>query len=120
MKHWVAGLIVVVVLGLFLLGRHVGLLDRVAPIRVGLLHSETGDMANSERSLIDAEVLALDEINARGGLLGRRIEWVIADGRSDWLTFAREAGRLIETEKVSVIFGCWTSASRKGVKPIVE
>ena len=90
-----------------------------APIRVGLLHSQTGDMANSEKPLIDAELLALDEINARGGLLGRRLEWVIADGRSDRFMFSRER-RLIETEKVSVIFGCWTSASRKGVKPIVE
>ena len=103
-----------------LVARDAGLLDRVAPIRVGLLHSETGDMANSEKSLIDAEILALEEINAQGGLLGRRVEWVVADGQSDWLTFAREASRLIETEKVSVIFGCWTSASRKSVKPIVE
>ena len=120
MKHWFAGLSIAVVLGTFLVARLAGLLDRAAPIRVGLLHSQTGDMANSEKSLIDAEVLALDEINARGGLLGRRVEWVIADGRSDWFTFAHEAAHLIETEKVSVIFGCWTSASRKGVKPIVE
>ena len=57
----------------------------------------------------------------RGRLLGgRRVEWVIADGRSDWPTFAREAERLIDQEKVSVIFGCWTSASRKSVKPVVE
>ena len=70
--------------------------------------------------MIDAEVLALEEIKANGGLLGRRVEWVIADGRSDWPTFAREAERLIDQEKVSVIFGCWTSASRKSVKPVVE
>ena len=68
----------------------------------------------------DAAVLALEEINERGGLLGRQIEWVSADGRSDWPTFAREAQRLVEHEKVSVIFGCWTSASRKSVKPVVE
>ena len=90
------------------------------PIRVGLLHSETGDMAISEKPLIDAEVMALEEINAHGGLLGRRIDWVIADGRSDWSTIAQKARRLVEAEKVSVIFGCWTSASRKSVKPIVE
>ena len=120
MKHWFAGLSIAVVLGTFVSARLAGLLDRAVPIRVGLLHSQTGDMANSEKSLIDAEVLALDEINARGGLLGRRLEWVIADGRSNRFTFAHEAVRLIETEKVSVIFGCWTSASRKGVKAIVE
>ena len=77
-------------------------------------------MAISEESMIDAEVMALKEINQSGGLLGRQVEWVIADGRSDWPTFAREAQRLIDEEKVSVIFGCWTSASRKSVKPVVE
>ena len=89
------------------------------PIRVGILHSQTGPMAISEKSMIDAEVLALEEIN-NDGFLGRQIEWVVADGRSDWPTFAREAQRLIEKEEVSVIFGCWTSASRKSVKPVVE
>jgi urea transport system substrate-binding protein len=97
------------------------LLGRVKPpIRVGILHSQHGPIAISERSMINAEVLALEEIRSGGGLLGRRVEWVIADGQSDWPTFAREAERLIEREKVSVIFGCWTSASRKTVKPIVE
>jgi urea transport system substrate-binding protein len=120
MKHWVTGLSILVILAAFLIAHFAGALDQVAPIRVGLLHSKTGDMANSEKSLVDAEVLALEEINAHGGLLGRRIEWVIADGRSDWMTFAREAARLIETEKVSVIFGCWTSSSRKVVKGVVE
>ena len=68
------------------------LVGRVAPpIRVGILHSETGPMAISEKSMIDAEILALEEINAKGGLLGRQVEWVIADGQSDWPTFAREA-----------------------------
>jgi urea transport system substrate-binding protein len=91
-----------------------------APIRVGILHSQTGPMAISEKSMVDAEVLALEEINARGGLLGRPLEWFIADGRSDWPTFAQQARRLIEDEHVAVIFGCWTSASRKNVKPVVE
>lgn len=90
------------------------------PIVVGILHSRTGPMAISERSMIDAEVLALEEINAAGGLLGRPVTWVIADGRSDWPTYAAEARRLIREEKVDVIFGCWTSASRKTVKPVVE
>jgi len=95
------------------------LVDR-SPIVVGILHSRTGPMAVSERAMIDAEVLALEEINRSGGLLGRRVEWVVADGASDWPTFAREAERLIRDDRVSVIFGCWTSACRKGVLPVVE
>jgi len=70
--------------------------------------------------MIDAEVLALEEINRAGGLLGRPVRWVVADGASDWQTFARQAERLIRDEKASVIFGCWTSACRKGVLPVVE
>jgi urea transport system substrate-binding protein len=90
------------------------------PIRVGLLHSLTGPMAISEKSMVDAEVLALEQIRDSGGLLGRRVEWVVADGRSDPVTFAAEARRLIEAEKVSALIGCWTSACRKSVKPVVE
>ena len=92
----------------------------VAPIRVGILHSLTGTMAISEKSVVDATVLAIDEINARGGLLGRRLEPVIADGASDAGRFAAEAERLITVEGVSVVFGCWTSASRKTVRPVFE
>jgi urea transport system substrate-binding protein len=95
------------------------LVDR-GPIAVGILHSQTGPMAVSEKSMIDAEVLALEEINRGGGLLGRRVEWVIADGASDWPTFARQAEKLIRDDKVQVVFGCWTSASRKSVLPIFE
>jgi urea transport system substrate-binding protein len=89
------------------------------PIRVGILHSLSGPMAISEESMVDAEVLALEEVNA-AGLLGRRVEWVIADGASDWPTFAREAERLLRDEEVCVVFGCWTSASRKTVLPVFE
>ena len=91
-----------------------------SPIVVGILHSQTGPMAVSEKSMIDAEVLALEQINQAGGLLGRKIRWVIADGASDWPTFARQAERLIRDEKVTVVFGCWTSASRKSVLPVFE
>jgi urea transport system substrate-binding protein len=90
------------------------------PLSVGLLHSQTGSQEVSEQPMVDAEILALEEINARGGLLGRPVKWVVADGRSDWRTFAQEAERLIEQAKVEVLFGCWTSASRKSVRPIVE
>src|SRR3954454_11387490 len=110
-------LIVLAVLGWY--GRY-ALWHVEAPIRVGLLHSRTGPLAISERSMIDAEKRAIEEINAAGGLLGRRIEAVEADGRSDPQAFAQEARRLIETEKVGVIFGCWTSLSRRSVKSVVE
>jgi urea transport system substrate-binding protein len=120
MKYGFAGLVVLLVMGSLLVWLVPDLLGLASPIHVGILHSKTGPIAISEQSLIEAEVMALEEINARGGLLGRRVKWEIADGRSDWPTFAREARRLIETEKVKVIFGCWTSASRKSVKPIVE
>ncbi|GAB4257357.1 MAG: urea ABC transporter substrate-binding protein [Methylomicrobium sp.] len=90
------------------------------PIRIGVLHSLTGTMAVSEAPLVDAIRLAVEEINADGGLLGRPVDMVVVDGRSDWNVFAREAERLIERERVSVLFACWTSACRKAVKPVVE
>ena len=93
---------------------------RPSPIVVGILHSRTGPMAASERAVIDATVLAVEEVNRRGGVLDRPIRWVIADGASDEAVFAREAERLIVREKVEAIFGCWTSASRKAVGPVVE
>ena len=118
-QGWLAlvGLLAVVAASWLVLDRL--LVDR-RPIVVGILHSETGPMAVSERSMIDAEVLALEEINRSGGLLGRPVRWVIADGASDWPTFARQAERLIQEERASVIFGCWTSACRNGVLPVVE
>jgi urea transport system substrate-binding protein len=77
-------------------------------------------MALSERPVIDAVLLAVEEINARGGLLGRPVEAVLADGQSDETVFARQAERLIVEDRVCTLFGCWTSASRKGVVPVVE
>jgi urea transport system substrate-binding protein len=93
---------------------------KLEPVKVGVLHSLTGTMAISERSVIDATLLAIDQINARGGVLGRPIEPVVVDGKSDWPAFAAGAERLITVEKVAVVFGCWTSASRKTVKPVFE
>jgi urea transport system substrate-binding protein len=90
------------------------------PIRVGILHSTSGAMAISEQAMVDAEFLAIEEINQKGGVLGRQIEPVLADGKSDWPTFAKQAEQLISVEKVCTIFGCWTSASRKNVLPVVE
>lgn len=96
--------------------------DRVAtpPIRVGVLHSQTGTMAISENAVLDATLLAIEDINSSGGLLGRRLEPVVADGKSDPETFAKEAERLIADEHVDVVFGCWTSSSRKAVRPVFE
>ncbi|NNE00895.1 MAG: urea ABC transporter substrate-binding protein [Pirellulaceae bacterium] len=90
------------------------------PIKVGILHSETGTMSISEKSVRDATIMAIEEINAKGGLLGRMIEPIVVDGKSDPATFAVRARQLITQQRVTVIFGCWTSACRKSVKPVVE
>lgn len=92
----------------------------MTPIKVGLLHSLTGTMSISEVSVKDATLLAIEEINAMGGVLGSPIEPIIADGASDLQTFAQKARWLLEEKQVVVLFGCWTSASRKAVLPILE
>ncbi|WP_072622358.1 urea ABC transporter substrate-binding protein [Spirulina major] len=89
-------------------------------IKVGILHSLSGTMAISETTVVDAEQLAIKEINAAGGVLGKQIEAVIEDGESDWPTFAEKAGKLIDQDEVAVVFGCWTSASRKAVLDVFE
>ncbi|MEZ4504175.1 MAG: urea ABC transporter substrate-binding protein [Dehalococcoidia bacterium] len=89
-------------------------------IPVGILHSLSGTMAVSEVSVKDAEILAIDEINAAGGVLGMQLEPIIEDGASDWPTFAEKARKLIQSDGVAVTFGCWTSASRKAVLPVYE
>jgi len=89
-------------------------------IKVGILHSLSGTMAISEVSLKDAELMAIEEINQAGGLLGKKIEPVIEDGASDWPTFAEKAKKLLQNDKVATVFGCWTSASRKAVLPVFE
>ncbi len=90
------------------------------PIKVGVLHSLSGTMEISEVSVKDATLLAIEEINASGGINGRKIAPIVVDGESNWPKFTAEAERLITEEKVCVIFGCWTSASRKAVKPVFE
>jgi urea transport system substrate-binding protein len=114
-KHYVVPVLAVAVLAVMTLA-----LRTRAPIRIGVLHSLTGTMAISEKSVVDAVTLAVEEINRSGGLLGRQIEMVVADGQSNNEIFAREAERLIATEKVDVVFGCWTSGSRKTVRPVFE
>ena len=89
-------------------------------LTVGVLHSLTGMMAWTESPVVDATLLAIDEINQRGGIRGRKINPIVADGRSDERVFAEKAAELLDNNAVAALFGCWTSASRKAVVPVVE
>jgi urea transport system substrate-binding protein len=89
-------------------------------VTVGILHSVTGTMAISETGSVQAEKLAIEQINAQGGVLGRKIEFIQEDGASDWPTFAEKSKKLLVNDKVAAVFGCWTSASRKAVLPVFE
>ncbi|MEJ7797569.1 MAG: urea ABC transporter substrate-binding protein [Solirubrobacteraceae bacterium] len=89
-------------------------------IPVGVLHSLSGSMAISEVSVKDAELLAINEINKAGGVLGKQLKPVVEDGQTDWPTFAEKAQKLISKDRVAVTFGGWTSASRKAMLPVFE
>ncbi|MFK7794011.1 MAG: urea ABC transporter substrate-binding protein [Gammaproteobacteria bacterium] len=89
-------------------------------VTVGILHSVTGTMAISESGSVEAEKLAIKQINEMGGILGRKIEVIQEDGASDWPTFAEKSRKLLVKDKVAAVFGCWTSASRKAVLPVFE
>jgi urea transport system substrate-binding protein len=89
-------------------------------IPVGILHSLSGTMAISEVSVHEAELLAIDEINAAGGVLGKQLVPIVEDGASDWPTFAEKAQKLISVDGVATTFGGWTSASRKAMLPVFE
>ena len=89
-------------------------------IKVGILHSLSGTMAISETSLKDVALMTIEEINAKGGVMGRKLEPVIVDPASNWPLFAEKARELIAQNKVSVVFGCWTSVSRKSVLPVFK
>ncbi len=89
-------------------------------VKVGVLHSLSGTMAISETSLRDVLLFTFDEINAKGGVLGKKIEPVVVDGASNWPLFAEKAKQLLEQDKTAVTFGCWTSVSRKSVLPVFE
>ena len=89
-------------------------------IKVGVLHSLSGTMAISETGSVRAEKLAIEQINAMGGVLGRKIEYIQEDGASDWPTFAEKSKKLLVNDKVAAVFGCWTSASRKAALPVFE
>ena len=89
-------------------------------IKVGILHSLSGTMAISETVLKDVALMTIDEINAKGGVLGKKLEPVVVDPASNWPLFAEKAKQLIDQDKVAVVFGCWTSVSRKSVLPVFE
>ena len=89
-------------------------------VTVGILHSLSGTMAISETGSVEAEILAIEQINDMGGILGRQIEIIQEDGASDWPTFADRSRKLLRQDNVAAVFGCWTSASRKAVLPIFE
>lgn len=111
---------------LFKLGALAVALGAAAPssaeetVKVGILHSLSGTMAISETSLRDILLFTFDEINAAGGVMGKKIEAVQADGASDWPLFAEKAEQLLTKDKTAVVFGCWTSVSRKSVLPVFE
>jgi urea transport system substrate-binding protein len=89
-------------------------------IKIGILHSLSGTMAISETSLKDVALMTIDEINAKGGVMGKKLEAVVVDPASNWPLFAEKARGLIAQDKVSVVFGCWTSVSRKSVLPVFK
>ena len=89
-------------------------------IKIGVLHSLSGTMAISETTLKDTMLMLIDEQNKKGGVLGKKLEAVVVDPKSDWPTFAQMAEQLLVKDKVAVVFGCWTSSSRKSVLPVFE
>lgn len=89
-------------------------------VKVGILHSLSGTMAISEVSVHDAELMAIQEINQKGGVLGKKLEPVVEDGASDWPTYAEKMRKLLQQYKAAAVFGGWTSASRKAMLPVVE
>src|SRR5688572_27871358 len=90
------------------------------PIKVGVLHSLSGTMAISEVSLRDVVLMAIEEINAKGGVTGRPVQAVVVDPASNWDLFAEKAKQLLLQDEVAATFGCWTSVSRKSVLPVFE
>ena len=90
------------------------------PIKVGVLHSLSGTMAISETALKNTALMTFEQINAKGGVMGRPLEAVVVDPASNWPLFAEKARQLLTQDKVAVVFGCWTSVSRKSVLPVFE
>src|SRR5208283_4033104 len=115
-KSWLGAVAATLVLG-------AGAADQAAAqdtIKIGILHSLSGTMAISETILKDLMLMQVAELNAKGGLLGKKVEAVVVDPASNWPLFAEKARELIVKDKVAAVFGCWTSVSRKSVLPVFE
>ena len=102
------------------IGLSVSIAQAADTIKVGVLHSLSGTMAISETTLKDTVLMMIEDQNKKGGLLGKKLEAVVVDPASNWPLFAEKTRELLEKEKVDVIFGCWTSVSRKSVLPVIE
>jgi urea transport system substrate-binding protein len=113
---------VVVLLGMLMgfMSQPLGTAWAAEPIKVGILHSLSGTMAISETPIKEVVLMAIDEINKAGGVLGRPVEPVIEDPASNWDLFAEKSKKLLLQDRVATVFGCWTSVSRKSVLPVFE
>src|SRR3990167_6237402 len=89
-------------------------------IKVGILHSLSGTMAISETALKETALMTIADINAKGGVMGKKLEAVVVDPASNWPLFAEKSRQLLSQDKVAVVFGCWTSVSRKSVLPVFK
>ena len=112
--------VIITIIGVMIAAAGLRAHAQLPPIKVGVLHSLTGSVAISERPINQTTLMAIDELNAHGGLLGRKIEPIVMDGESNWPVFARDARILILKDHVSAIFGFYTSASRKTILPIIQ
>jgi urea transport system substrate-binding protein len=123
-KNWLTrrgmGVLGLAAFGMAALGAPVAQAQAPATIKVGILHSLSGTMAISETTLKDVVLMLIAEQNKKGGLLGKQLEAVVVDPASNWPLFAEKARELISVQKVAVVFGCWTSVSRKSVLPVFE
>ncbi len=118
MKKYIKTIGVLALAGVFGMAKPIG--QAAETVKIGILHSLSGTMAISETSLRDVVLMAAEEINKKGGVLGKQIEPVVVDPASDWPLFAEKAKELINQHKVAVTFGCWTSVSRKSCLPVFE
>src|SRR6266542_6710024 len=114
-KHFGIGVAAALLTGALLMPA--ALVAQQGTIKIGVLHSLSGTMAISETTLKDTVLMLIDDQNKKGGLLGKKLEAVVVDPASNWPLFAEKARELIEKDKVAVVFGCWTSVSRKSVLP---
>jgi len=118
--RWQLAVIVSAIVLAGLLSHGVQPVQAADPVKVGILHSLSGTMAISEAPIKEVVLMAIDEINAAGGVLGRKVEPLIEDPASNWDLFAEKAKKLLQEDKVATVFGCWTSVSRKSVLPVFE